>query len=134
MQINQATDYSFRVVLYLSAQPRGEVVEANTIAQTQCIPMRYLFKIMPSLTRAGIITSQRGVGGGYMLAKDPAEISLLDVIEAIEGPIRLNRCLIDAQYCSKHGPPECPVHNALAAIQQRLNAEFDRVKFADLLK
>lgn len=69
-----------------------------------------------------------------MLAKDPAEISLLDVIEAIEGPIRLNRCLIDAQYCSKHGPPECPVHNALAAIQQRLNAEFDRVKFADLLK
>lgn len=134
MQINQATDYSFRVVLYLSTQPRGAVVDANTIAQTQCIPMRYLFKIMPTLTRAGIITSQRGVGGGYILAKDPAEISLLDVIEAIEGPIRLNRCLIDEQFCSKHGPPDCPVHNALAAIQQRLNAEFDRVKFADLLK
>ena len=56
MQINQATDYSFRVVLYLSTQPRGGVVDANTIAQTQCIPMRYLFKIMPTLTRAGIIT------------------------------------------------------------------------------
>ncbi|MGI6469238.1 MAG: Rrf2 family transcriptional regulator [Syntrophomonadaceae bacterium] len=133
MQINQATDYSFRVVLYLSTQPRGAVVDANTIAQTQCIPMRYLFKIMPTLTRAGIITSQRGVGGGYILAKDPAEISLLDVIEAIEGPIRLNRCLIDEQFCSKHGPPDCPVHNALAGIQRRLTAEFDKVRFSDLL-
>jgi Rrf2 family protein len=95
--------------------------------------MRYLFKIMPTLTRAGIITSQRGVGGGYILAKDPAEISLLDVIEAIEGPIRLNRCLIDEQFCSKHGPPDCPVHNALAGIQRRLTAEFDKVRFSDLL-
>lgn len=134
MQINQATDYGFRVVLYLSTLPRGEVVEAQAIAQSQSIPMRYLFKIMPSLTRAGIITSQRGVGGGYTLAKDPAEISLLDVIEAIEGPIRLNRCLIDEQYCSKKGPPECPVHQALAGIQQRLNADFSKVKFSDFLE
>lgn len=134
MQINQATDYSFRVVLYLSTLPRGEVVEAQTIAQTQCIPMRYLFKIMPSLTRAGIITSQRGVGGGYVLAKDPAEISLLDVIEAIEGPIRLNRCFIDEHYCSRNGPPDCPVHQALAGIQQRLNADFNKVVFSDLLE
>lgn len=133
MKINQATDYGFRAVLYLASQPPGEVVEAQIIARSQVVPMRYLLKIMPYLIKAGIISSQRGVGGGYMLARQPGDISLLDVIEAIEGPIHLNRCLQDPEYCTKQGASYCTVHQALEDIERRLVQDFRQYSFADLL-
>ncbi|PKM76910.1 MAG: Rrf2 family transcriptional regulator [Firmicutes bacterium HGW-Firmicutes-15] len=133
MNINQASDYGFRAVLYL-AQAGTKVVEAQTIAQNEVVPMRYLLKIMPSLIKAGIVRSQRGVGGGYALARDPRDITLLDVIEAIEGPIRLNRCLLDEGYCSKQGPPDCKIHQALADIQQKLDSDLSSYNFADFLE
>ena len=133
MNINQATDYGFRAVLYLAGKPRGEVVEAQSIAKSEVIPMRYLLKIMPSLIKAGIVRSQRGVGGGYVLDKEPRDITLLDIMEAIEGPIHLNRCLIDEAYCSKNGPPHCKVHQTLAGIQQRLEFDLSSFSIADLL-
>jgi Rrf2 family protein len=134
MNINQATDYGFRAVLYLAQQAGRERVEAQTIAQNEVVPIRYLLKIMPSLIKAGIVRSQRGIGGGYALARDPRDITLLDVIEAIEGPIRLNRCLLDEGYCSKQGPPDCKIHQALADIQQKLNSELKHYNFADLVE
>lgn len=133
MNINQATDYGFRAVLFLAQQPQGVVVEAQTIANSQVVPMRFLLKIMPSLIKAGIVRSQRGVGGGYALARHPKEITLLDVLEAIEGPIYLNRCLLDEVLCSKQGPPSCQVHQALGEIQQRLSSDFASYSFADLM-
>lgn len=133
MNINQATDYGFRAVLFLAQQPVGEVVEAQTIAHSQVVPMRFLLKIMPSLIKAGIVRSQRGVGGGYALARNPQDITLMDVLEAIEGPVYLNRCLIDEDLCSRQGPPSCPVHQALAAIQQRLSNDLDSYNFADFI-
>ncbi|MEN6463340.1 MAG: Rrf2 family transcriptional regulator [Syntrophomonas sp.] len=133
MNINQATDYGFRAVLYLAQQRKGEVIEAQTIAYNEVVPMRYLLKIMPSLIKAGIVRSQRGIGGGYALARDPQDITMLDVIEAIEGPIHLNRCLIDEEYCSKQGPPHCKIHQALANIQQNLDSEFRHYNFQDFL-
>ncbi len=132
MNINQATDYGFRAVLFLATQPAGEVVEAQAIANSQVVPMRFLLKIMPSLIKAGIVRSQRGVGGGYALAREPKDITLLDVLEAIEGPIYLNRCLMDEDLCSKQGPPACLVHQALANIQQQLIDAFASYSFADL--
>ncbi|MGI5921973.1 MAG: RrF2 family transcriptional regulator [Syntrophomonadaceae bacterium] len=133
MHINQATDYGFRAVLFLAQQPAGEVVEAQTIANSQVVPMRFLLKIMPSLIKAGIVKSQRGVGGGYSLARHPQDITLRDVLEAIEGPIYLNRCLLNKDLCSKQGPPNCPIHQALADIQQRLSDDFASYNFADFI-
>ncbi|MDD4170915.1 MAG: Rrf2 family transcriptional regulator [Syntrophomonas sp.] len=132
MNINQATDYGFRAVLYLARNSEKKLVEAQTIARNEVVPMRFLLKIMPSLIKAGIVRSQRGVGGGYALARDPQDITLLDVLEAIEGPICLNRCLDDG-YCSKQGPPDCRIHQSLNAIQNNLSREFSRYNFADLL-
>lgn len=132
MNINQATDYAFRAVLYLASRSPTELVEAQTIARDQVVPMRYLLKIMPSLIRAGIVRSQRGVKGGYALAKPPVEITLLDVLEAIEGPVYLNRCLEDDEFCSRQASPECNVHRALAEIQTRLNQDLKGYSFARL--
>lgn len=133
MIINQATDYGFRAVVFLAGQPQGAMVEAQVIAREVVIPMRFLLKIMPSLIKAGIVRSQRGAGGGYALARSPREISLLDILEAIEGPIRLNRCLIDVDLCSRGAAPACKVHQALGDIQTRLAQDFARCVVADLI-
>jgi len=134
MRLNQATDYAFRAVLYLSRLPRGQVVEARLIAEEENIPMRFLLKIFRLLTRAGIVESFRGVNGGYALARPPGEITMLDVIEAIEGPIKINRCLISPEECSKKFSSKCPVHHALFSVQQALAREFSRYNFGALTK
>lgn len=133
MYLNQATDYAFRAVLFLAHQPDGMIVDSQTIAEREHIPTRFLLKIMPSLIRAGIVRSQRGAGGGYALAREPEAITLLDVLEAIEGPITLNRCLTDPDFCSKHGPGFCPVHSTLQEIQIELSKEFASRNFRQLI-
>lgn len=133
MIINQATDYGFRAVLFLAGQDQEKLVEAQVIAKEVVIPMRFLLKIMPSLIKVGIVKSQRGTGGGYALARNPWEISLLDILEAIEGPIKLNRCLIDHELCTRRAAPECKVHQALEEIQERLAADLADCRIADLL-
>jgi Rrf2 family protein len=133
MNINQATDYGFRAVLFL-AQHKEELVEAQTISSNEVVPMRYLLKIMPSLIKAGIVRSQRGIGGGYALARNPEDITLLDIVVAIEGPIQLNRCLTNEKFCSKQGPPDCKIHQALTEIQKKLEIEFNHFNFCDFLE
>lgn len=132
MNLNQATDYAFRAIMHLADQPKGVVVEAQSIAQTQVIPMRFLLKIMPAIIKAGIVGSRRGVGGGYYLARAPKDITFLDVVEAIEGPVIVNRCLADARYCNKQGVATCQVHRAFADIQDKLIEELKKHNFADM--
>lgn len=134
MNINQATDYAFRAILFLAGQPKEAMVEAQVIAKREVIPMRFLLKTMPSLIKAGIIRSQRGVGGGYILAKNPQDITFLDVVVAIEGPIHINRCLEDYSYCTKHGAPHCQVHQTLANIQGKLVNELKKHNIGELIQ
>lgn len=132
MQLNQATDYAFRVVLYLAGLPPGEVVSGVIIADRQNIPHRFLQKIMRLLAAAGVVKSFRGVVGGFSLAKAPAEITLYDVIVAMEGPLGIHRCLADRKACNRNCGQECPVHQALAGIQDRFAADLASVTFAAL--
>ncbi|ABO51467.1 transcriptional regulator, BadM/Rrf2 family [Desulforamulus reducens MI-1] len=132
MKLNQATDYAFRAVLYLSRLPKGQVSEAKAIAEQENIPIRFLLKILRSLTAAGIIESYRGVSGGYALAREPKDITMLDVVEAVEGPVEVNRCLIAPESCNKNHTARCPMHRALYAIQQNLNQQLNSYNFADL--
>lgn len=132
MQLNQATDYAFRVVLYLAGLPSGTVESGVIIAERQNIPYRFLQKIIRMLAAAGLVKSYRGVEGGFALAKSPDNITLYDVITAMEGPLGIHRCLADRNACNKSCGQECPVHQALAGIQERLAADLSSVTFAVL--
>lgn len=134
MQLTQATDYAFRIVQHLAAAGTEAVVRAQNIAEQEEIPLRFLLKIMRSLTQAGIIKSYRGVEGGYALARSPAQITLLDVIIAVEGPIRISRCLIQPDYCSKNYTVHCPVHQVLGDLQDIVTQKLSGVTFAELLE
>lgn len=133
MQLNQATDYAFRVVLHLAGAPDGEIVSGQVIAQAEAVPARFLQKIMRSLLRAGIVRSWRGVDGGFALARPPCDISLYDIVAAMEGPIVLNRCLNEFAVCSRRIKIDCAVHRALDSIQESFIANLRTVNFAHLL-
>ncbi|TEB16340.1 HTH-type transcriptional regulator CymR [Pelotomaculum sp. FP] len=129
MRLNQATDYAMRAVLYLSGLPYGQVVEAKLIAEEENIPIRFLLKILRLLAKDGIVDSHRGVNGGYALARHPSKITLLDVVEAIEGPIAINRCLYAPEECSKLFSEHCPVHEALFELQKSITEHLSRYNF-----
>lgn len=92
MQLSRKADYALRAVRHVSNLPKGKLGSINSIAEAEQIPREFLAKILKDLTRSGILVSYQGVTGGYRLARQPKEVSFLDVIEAIEGPIRINIC------------------------------------------
>lgn len=134
MQFNQATDYAFRVILHLAELPEGELANSQSIAEQQNIPTGFLQKIMRSLTQGELVKSYRGVDGGFVLARPAEKISLLDVIEAMEGPLDLQRCLKQDSACSKGCAVKCPVHASLAVIQANFTQALDEVNFAGLVE
>ncbi|HEX8947629.1 MAG TPA: Rrf2 family transcriptional regulator [Dissulfurispiraceae bacterium] len=107
MQITRETDYAVRCVLFLAGR-EDEVSMIDGISKGMCVPKSFLAKILQKLTRAGIVKSYRGVKGGFQLAKKPGEISLLDVIEAIQGPVVMNVCALDDKLCQFS--KTCAVH------------------------
>lgn len=130
MVITRATEYAIRALLYLAKQPPGKIVLKKDICREQEITPAFLTKILQPLIKAGIVGSQRGIGGGFFLTKDPGEISLLDVLEAEEGPLYLNQCLIRAGACNRD--LFCPVHGAWKEIRDELAAVLGRYDFARL--
>jgi Rrf2 family protein len=134
MRITQEADYGFRVVLYLSKLGYGEKIEAKSISKDQGIPLRFLLKLLRKLTKSGIIKSYRGVNGGYSLNRVPEEISLKDIIEAIDGPIYINRCLSDPSNCNIDHASYCLVNRALSKIQDNLIHDLERINFKDILE
>lgn len=130
MIITRATEYAIRAILYMSRQPAGEIVYKKDICKAQDITPAFLTKILQPLIKDGIVGSQRGVGGGFYLAKPPAEITLLDIIKSQEGPVYLNQCLIQDGNCEREF--FCPVHGAWAEIRKEFMATLSRYDFATL--
>jgi Rrf2 family protein len=95
MQITRQADYAVRAVLYLTNLGPDQRAATSQIAQEQRIPPSFLAKIVSQLSVAGILQTSRGARGGVSLARDPEEISVLEVVEAIDGPILLNECVAD---------------------------------------
>ena len=132
MKLNQATDYAFRMVLHMAVIPAGKQMPGGELSTSELIPERFLLKIMRSLIKAGIMKSYRGVEGGFALNKDPKEITLLDVIRAIEGDTYLQKCLYDPESCNKSCQGMCAVNEAFGVIQETLTQQLEGVNFADL--
>ena len=100
MQITRQADYAVRAVLYLAQMGPDRRAATRQIAQEKKIPPSFLAKIVSQLSVAGLLQTSRGARGGVSLARSPDQISLLDVVEAIDGPILLNECVLSANACS----------------------------------
>ena len=99
MQITRQADYALRAVIYLSRLEADERAATSQIAQEQNIPPSFLAKIVSQLSVAGLLQTSRGARGGVSLARSPENITVLDVVEAIDGPIMLNECVGSSGVC-----------------------------------
>lgn len=124
MQITRQADYAIRAVLHLAKLGPGRRAATSQIAEEQKIPPSFLAKIVSQLSVAGLLQTSRGARGGVSLARTPRDISLLEVIEAIDGPIFLNECVADGANCVFSD--DCPLRpvwcDAQADLVQRLEA------------
>ncbi len=100
MQITRQADYAMRAVAYLSILGADQRAATSQIAEEQQIPPSFLAKIVSQLSVAGLLQTSRGARGGVSLARNPEEISFLEVVEAIDGPILLNECVADGSTCN----------------------------------
>jgi Rrf2 family protein len=100
MQITRQADYAVRAVLYLAQLGPEQRAATSQIAQEEQIPPSFLAKIVSQLSVAGLLQTSRGARGGVSLARSPEEISLLEVVEAIDGPILLNECISGSGTCT----------------------------------
>lgn len=132
LQITRDGEYAVRAVLFLAAQPQGSLSLISEIAEAQEVPRSYLSKIMQHLVRTGMVKSRRGAKGGFYLARRPEEITLRQAIEAIEGPIFLNVCLIKKGEC--HRDEFCPVHQVWIEAQRSLFEVLDGKTMAQLVE
>ena len=130
MQITRQADYAVRAVLYLSGLDNGRRAPTSEIALKQHIPPSFLAKIVSQLSIAGIVQTSRGARGGVSLARAADEISLLEVVEAIDGPIMLNECVFDANACVFGN--NCPVQDIWCNAQENLVKTLSGTTFATL--
>jgi Rrf2 family protein len=129
MRLTREADYAVRIIVDLAAAP-GVLVPRRAIQRRQEVPAAHLAKIVQLLRRAGLVKTWRGARGGVTLALPPEKITLRRVVEAVEGPLALNLCLVAPGTCSRDS--FCPVHPVWRRVQAILVRELDAVTAASL--
>src|SRR5215472_17078558 len=130
MRVSAKVDYAVRAGAELAAAYGGGPVKGDTIAQAQGILLKFLENILLDLKHAGLVQSQRGAEGGYLLAKAPEEISVADVIRAVEGPIANVRG--DRPEQVEYAGTAAPLRDVWIAVRANLRAVLEVVTLADL--
>ena len=130
LRISRKIDYGLRAMIYLASLPSGSVVPFREIARQMEVPEDFLAKILKTLVDQGLVKSARGPHGGYALGRSPADISFLDVIEAVEGPVALNVCLDGDDACGRSGT--CTMVSVWKAGQERMLDVYRQAKLSGL--
>jgi Rrf2 family protein len=118
MQLTLTGEYAIRAMIYLATFQDESVSKISIISSSNNIPDKFLRKIIAQLSIAGLIKSRRGIGGGIKLGKAASSITPLEIIEAVEGRLALNKCLIDKEFCSNDR--WCTVHTLWCEAQIKL--------------
>jgi len=130
MQITRQADYAVRAIMYLAQIGADQKAATSQIAEDQDIPLSFLAKIIAQLSVAGLLQTMRGARGGVSLARDPDEISLLEVVEAIDGPIQLNECVNGAHKCTMEN---CPLQGVWHEAQDDLVGRLKTTNFGQFV-
>ncbi len=132
MQLTRAADYATRVMVHLAGLPTETRASRSELAETAQCPEQFLSKVLQSLTKAGLVVSHRGNTGGFELPADKRNSSLLDIIEAVEGPVRLNICLVSDDSCPRQS--WCPAHGVWIEAQEALLRVLRQTNISELAK
>ena len=131
MQFTKAEEYGMQGVLHLADKGKDEVTPLSEISEARDIPEKFLAKIFQALSRSGILRSHRGVRGGFTLAKPPGDITVKDVLEAIQGPYHLTKCISDPDSCPRSS--RCAMRDLLTTAQEQLLDVFVKHTLEDMV-
>ena len=132
MNLTRESEYALKGLAVLAMRPVGDVVPLAEIAEVQQLPGTFLAKIFQKLARHGLLEADRGRGSGYMLRGAPSGIRIRDVLEAVEGPMALKRCLLWTGHCSETEP--CPLHHRLEPLRTQLDQMLNEVTLAEYVE
>jgi Rrf2 family iron-sulfur cluster assembly transcriptional regulator len=132
LELTRRGDYGIRAMIAIARAPRAEPISTPRIAESMAIPLCFLPQVMAELVRAGLVRSTGGRRGGYRLGRDAEAISLLEVIEALEGDARRRQCVLRSAPCGHDG--QCDAHDVFAAAQDALLEHFSAASVSDLAR
>lgn len=131
LRLTYAGDYAVRAMIHIASLPEGTRVLRQEIAKERDIPASFMAKILRCLVGAGLLRSSRGVRGGFTLARQPSEINLLEVVEAVEGPLSLTNCVPDPDGCELSD--SCPANAVWTMVQKRIGDVLASTTLHDLI-
>ncbi len=118
MLYSKTCEHAIRALAYLASRPAGDLCLVDEIAEAEDLPRPFTSKILRDLVRAGLLTSSRGPGGGYALARDPEDVSLLEIQQIIDGVGILDRCAVGLAACNEFAP--CPLHDEFEPLREEI--------------
>jgi Rrf2 family protein len=130
--LTRAADYAARVMIHLATLPPGTRVQRTVLAEANDVPDSFLSKVLQGLVRARLVASRPGVNGGFELVSDPEKVTLLDIVEAIDGQISLNICVSPSERCDRQ--PGCAAHPVWAEAQEAVIRVLKSANLAKLAK
>ncbi len=128
--ISKKGDYAIRGMVYLASRPPDQTVLVSEIARAMDVPPLFLAKIFQQFSKLGLVRSFRGSGGGFLLGRSPEDITLCEIVEAVEGPIMPNRCVMSSGTCSRD--KVCTVHPVWKKVQANVRETLSAVTLKDL--
>ena len=129
--LRRDTDYALRIMVNLAGHFNGGFISARQLAEDGNFSYQLGCKILQKLHQAKLVKSDRGPKGGFALSRDPAKINLMEIIAALQGGIRLNRCLIGGDGCEFE--PECKINTKLTCLQMYINGYFSGITLEEIL-
>lgn len=130
LHITRRGDYAIRGMVYLARKPIDKMSLLSEMASDIDVSPTLLAKIFQHFSKVGLVKSYRGSGGGFILGRPAEKISLLEIVEAVEGPIVLNRCLLGEGICNRDS--QCTVHPVWAEVQKKMQEILDNVTLKQL--
>ena len=130
MKLSPAAELAVRGVIELAARYGQGPITLDTICSRRKLSRQYLTKMFNMLARVGVVTTFRGKRGGYALAKKPSQITLLEVIEAVEGPVVLNICQQTPPQCNQTA---CVIRPVWAELQKTIRQKLGKIRISDCL-
>src|SRR2546428_9767993 len=130
LQISRKIDYGLRAMIHLAGLPAGRIASLQDLSVPLHLPREFLAKVLKILTAKGLVRSSRGAHGGYQLARPARDISFLEVIEAVEGPVQLNVCLDHKDRCDVSA--RCTMDQIWKVGQDRMLEVYPRTSLAQL--